>query len=308
MNELVRLWEIPAASQAVMIAGWRQWADAGEISSGLPGYLIDKLKAHKIGEIDADGFYVFQVPGGHHLFRPQVKFQDGYRLSMEQEANEFFWAGDQNKDIVIFLGQEPHLNVRQYAQAFLDTVEALAVKRVIVLGGVYGALPYDKDRDVSCIYSLPEMKKELERYAVRFSNYEGGATIGSYIVDQAEPRGIEVVSWYGFVPAYDLTPLSSVVPGIRIETDYKAWFDLMSRINYMFQLGFDLTELEQHSQALLESMERQIEELDRQMPQIQVREYLEDLAQDFDEMPFIPLDDVWREGLEDIFRDLDDWE
>lgn len=308
MNELVKLWEMPTSGQVVMIAGWHQWADAGEISSGLPEYLIDKMKARKIGEIAPDGFYVFQVPGGHHLFRPQVKFEDGYRLSMEQETNEFFWAGDSNKGIVIFLGEEPHLNIRRYAEAFLDVAEALKVRRVIILGGVYGAMPYDKDRDISCIYSLPGMKKELERYAVRFSNYEGGATIGSYIVDRAEPRGIEVVVLYGFVPAYDLTSLSSVVPGIRIETDFKAWYDLMSRINYMFQLHFDLTELEQHSQELLESMEAQIEELDKQAPQIRVREYLEELTQDFEEMSFIPFDDVWREGLEDIFRGLDDLE
>ncbi|MBN1934529.1 MAG: PAC2 family protein [Anaerolineae bacterium] len=307
MDELVELWETPTSQEIVMIAGWHQWADAGSISSGLPDYVIDKMKARKIGEIDPDGFYVFQVPGGHHLFRPRVKFEEGYRLLMEQEANEFFWAGDRNKGVIIFLGQEPHLNVRRYAEAFLDAVEALRAKRVIILGGVYGALPYDKDRDVSCIYSLPEMKEELERYAVRFSNYEGGATIGSYIVDRAEMRGVEVAALNGFVPAYDFAAISSVIPGIRIENDFKAWYDLMNRINFMFHLDFDLTELEQHCQELLASMEAQIEELENQAPQLKVREYLDELTQDFVENPFVPLDDVWREGLEDIFRGLDDW-
>ncbi len=307
MDELVKLWEIPSAKERAMIAGWHQWADAGAISSGLPEYLIEKLKARKIGEIDADGFYMFQMPFGHHLFRPHVKFEQGYRQSMQEESNEFFWTGDHRQGLVIFIGQEPHLNIRRYAEAFLDAVEALQVNRVVILGGVYGALPYDKDRQVSCIYSLPGMKAELERYAVNFSNYEGGATIGSYIVDRAELRGIEVVGFYGFVPAYDFAELSSVIPGIRIENDFKAWYDLMSRINYMFHLNLDLTELEQYSQELQASMETQLNELEEQAPQAGVREYLRELTRDFEEKPFIPFDDVWREGLEDIFRDLDDW-
>ena len=61
--------------------------------------------------------------------------------------------------LVIFLGEEPHLNVFRYAELFFDAVETLGVKRVIGLGGVYGALPFDKDRDISCVYSLPNSNK-----------------------------------------------------------------------------------------------------------------------------------------------------
>ena len=40
----------PPAKQ--LIAGWRrQWSDGGEISSGLPRYLISKLGATQIGEM-----------------------------------------------------------------------------------------------------------------------------------------------------------------------------------------------------------------------------------------------------------------
>ena len=35
-----------------LIAGWkRQWPDGGEISGGLPQYLMEKLGARKIGEM-----------------------------------------------------------------------------------------------------------------------------------------------------------------------------------------------------------------------------------------------------------------
>ena len=71
MDKQVELWEKPKAEEIYMILGWRQWADAGGISSELPQYLIEKTGARKIGEIRADGFYLFQIPGTHHFLRPE---------------------------------------------------------------------------------------------------------------------------------------------------------------------------------------------------------------------------------------------
>jgi proteasome assembly chaperone (PAC2) family protein len=117
------------------------------------------------------------------------------------------------------LGEEPHLNEGRYAEAFLDAVEALGVKRVAALGGVYGAMPYEKDREVSCVYSLRGMREELSDYAVRFSDYEGGATIGSLVLDRAERRQVEMIDLYAFVPAYDFGQSEDQFQGIRIEND-----------------------------------------------------------------------------------------
>ncbi|MBN1991242.1 MAG: hypothetical protein JW953_00950 [Anaerolineae bacterium] len=174
-------------------------------------------------------------------------------------------------------------------------------------GGVYGPMPYNKDREVSCVYSLRRMQAELAKYAVKFSNYEGGTTIGTYLVDKAEQREIEFLVFYAMVPAYDFGQLSlSLQQGIRIETDFKAWYDLMRRFNYMFNLGLDLAGLEQESDALLTSMEVKIAELESKLPQVNVKEYIEKLAEDFTEMTFMPLDEVWERELGDLFEDMED--
>src|SRR5215510_12262752 len=191
MDDLIDPWEKPVAKEKYLIAGWHQWADAGAISSGMPQYLIDKTGARKIGEIKTDNFYLFQIPGTHHFLRPVIKLDEGYRKSLEVKKNEIFYAGDEQKGLFIFLGDEPHLNAERYADTFFDMVEALDIKRVAAVGGVYGAMPYDRERNISCTYSLRQMKSELADYAVRFSNYEGGTTIGSYLLDKAEQRELE---------------------------------------------------------------------------------------------------------------------
>lgn len=306
MDELFELWEKPVAEEKYMIAGWHQWADAGAISSGLPQYLIDKTGARKIGEIKPENFYLFQIPGTHHFLRPVIKLDEGYRQSLEVKKNEIFYSGDEQKGLFLFLGDEPHLNADRYAETFFDVVEALGIDRVAAMGGVYGAMPYDKDRNVSCTYSLRRMKSELAEYAVRFSNYEGGTTIGSYLLDKAEQREIEYFVFNALVPAYDLSQLSVPLQGMRIENDFRAWYELVRRFNHMFNLGFDLTELARDSDELTFSMAAKIEEMDKKAPQLNIRDYIDNMASDFTEMTFMPLDDVWERELGDLLDDIDD--
>jgi predicted ATP-grasp superfamily ATP-dependent carboligase len=306
MDDLIEFSEKPAAEEKYLIAGWQQWADAGAISSNLPQYLISQTGAKKIGEIKPYGFYLFQIPGAHHFLRPEIKLEDGYREALEFRKNEFFYTGNDRKGLLIFLGKEPHLNVERYAEAFFDAVEELGVKRVVVVGGVYGPMPYDKERQISCVYSLPRLKAELGEYALRFSNYEGGVSIGSYLADQAEKRGIEYLVFYAFVPAYDLSQLSSHLQSMIIENDFKAWYDLMRRLNHMFNLGLDLTDLARRSDELLAAMEDKLDALDHELPQLKVKEYLAQLTSDFIEIPFMPLDEVWERELGDLFKDIED--
>lgn len=308
-DDLVTLWETPEAKEVYMIAGWNQWADAGAISSGLPLYLIHKLDARKIGEIKDDGFYLFQLPGAHHFLRPEIQLDEGYRQSLKKPTNEFYYAEMGDKGLVVFLGEEPHMRADRYADALLSAIKALGVKRVGAVGGVYGAIPYDRDREISCVYSLQGMKTELEDYAVQFSNYEGGTTIGTYLVDGAEAYELEFLVFYAFVPAYNFSELSNLVQAVSIEHDFKAWYDVMQRFNHMFGMEIDLSELEEQSYELMTSMDAKIDELDAQMPDLDVHAYLEELAEDYDAESFVPpLSDVWGRALDNLFREDDDEE
>jgi len=305
MDKRLKLWEIPTAKEIYMIAGWDQWADAGSISSRLPDYLIKKMEAQKIGEIISEDFYFFQIPGTHHFLRPQVTVEQGHRKAMTTPTNEFYYCDIGDKGLVIFTGEEPHLHANAYSQVFLDAVEILGVKRVVAVGGVYGAMPYDKDREVACVYSLPYMKEELTKYAVRYSDYEGGATIGTYLAHKAEARTIELLVFYAFVPAYDFSQLIPHIQGLRIENDFKAWYDIMRRIDFMFNLDINLDELEKEGSQIALSMESEIAELDGQVADINLDEYLEKLFSDFKERRFIPLGDMWERGLRDLFNDIE---
>lgn len=306
MSEAVVLHETPQAQEIYMIAGWRQWADAGSVSSALPQFLIQQTGAKRIGEIRPDGFYMFQIPGTHDLVRPVVKFDEGFPQSLETRRNEFFYTGDDERGVVFFLGDEPHLDVERYVTAMLDAATQLNVKRIIGLAGVYGELPYDKARTISAIYSQRRMKAELESFALNFSGYHGGASIGSYLCRRAGEREMEYISFYAMVPTYDFSNLPQIGKAIRIENDFMAWYGIVRRINHMLKTRFDLTELEEKSTKLREMLDAKVDELDDMAPDIAVREYMRGLAEGFEEVTFDPLENVWAQEIDRLFTDDDE--
>ena len=300
MQEIIDLKEKPLSSESIMIAGWRQWADAGSTSSGLPEYLIQLTGARSIGSIRPDGFYLFQFPGTHDLVRPVVQFKDGYPVALHSQRNEIFYAGDEKRGVVFFVGDEPHLNIEGYCSAFLQVAQQLGVKRILGMGGVYGELPYDKERSISCIYSLPYLKKALKEISITFSDYHGGASIESYICKRAGEQGLEFISFYAFVPAYDFSNVAHINSTVRIENDFMAWLGIMRRINYLQKTNFDLSDLEQKSAHLIQTVSDKMDELDQAAPELGIRDYLVRLGEDFTELPFNPLDDFWESKLRKI--------
>jgi proteasome assembly chaperone (PAC2) family protein len=305
MSDSVELWKTPTAGEVVMLAGWRQWADAGSTSSGLPQYLIKRLNAEKIGRIKTGGFYLFQIPGTHDLVRPVVKYNEGLPVSLQTNENEIFYAEDGGRGWVIFVGDEPHLNIEEYVAAFLHVAEVLGVKRIVAFGGVYGELPYEKERLISSSFSVPRLKPEVERLAVNLTEYHGGASIGSVICKRAGEQDREFISLYAFVPAYEFSAAAQIGNSIRIENDYLAWLGLLRRLNYLLKSNLDTADLEKKSRKLIRAVDSKVEELENSAPQMGVREYLRKLSDDFNETVFNPLDDVWEEELRRLYEKFD---
>ena len=60
----------------------------------------------------------------------------------------------------------------------------------------------------------------MDNYALRYSNYEGGVSIGSYMAHWAEVKGMEYVAMHAFVPMYDFSQLAPDLQGITVENDF----------------------------------------------------------------------------------------
>jgi proteasome assembly chaperone (PAC2) family protein len=265
----------------LMIAGFNQWANAGNVSSGIPEYLIEKLHARRVGHIHKDDFYLFQLPGSHFVFRPPVKYVEGYEKDYQEEpVNDFHYAEISEKGLIIFIGTEPNQHEEVYVNTLLDGAKELGVKRIIVPAGVGGEVPFDKERLVSCSYSVKTLWEELKDYAVTFSNYSRNATIGMVINHYAKERGIESVRMSARTPSYQI-PLT-------ISGDKRAMYDLLRRIRYMFGINLDLSDLEKESEQQISDFQNALRRMCVDNPGIepQITAYMEQIEKGFEELKF----------------------
>ena len=237
-----------------MIAGWKpQWSDGGEISSGLPKYLIDKLGAVKIGEFSNNVSlmcYPFQIPGTHDAFRPGVAFREGLPCKEMYRENCFYDAGN---GLIIFLGEEPWFRIDLYTEAFFHSIRELGVKQTAAVEGYNGPAPPDLERSVNCSISRPNMKELLERHGVQFSSYgsEGrsGPTIGMALITLAhyDYQDIEMFRMGSMAPMYSF--LTSNNEPVAISKDHRSFYDIMRRLRAIFDLDIDLSELKELGDA-----------------------------------------------------------
>jgi len=297
MSELVNLWEKPKADETYMLAGWRQWADGGAVSSGLPRYLAELNNARKIGEIHPDGYYIFQLPGAQQFLRPIVRHNDGLSEALQNHTNEFYYAEVDGKGVVFFIGDEPHMDAERYTRAFLEAVKTLRVRRIVQFGGVYAQVPYDRERSVHGIISLPSMRSELDDLVIEPSNYQGPSSIGSFINKRAGEQTVEAIGLYAFCPIYQFGGMEDNNKTIHIENDYYAWLNVMERVNHMLGVKFDLSDLETLSEDLIEKVNDKVLEMDEKYPELRIAEFMQRLRGEFRERPFNTLDDIWEDSL-----------
>lgn len=307
-DELVIFEQKPTANY--IIAGWRrQWSNGGRISSGLPRYLIEKLSAKKIGELGpqvSTMCYPFQVAGTHDAFRPVAAFQEGLPSESMHRENYFFDAGN---GLIIFLGEEPWYRLDIYVQGFFEAIKELGIKQTVAVEGVNGPAPPDLERRITCAYSKATMKEDLERFGLQFSSYgsEGrrGPTIGMALVSMAhfEYPDIEVFRLGAMAPLYPL--LSSNNQQLGITRDHRSFYDIMRRLNAMFDLTVDLNELKSLADTESRELQTNLEKLSDSSRE--AKQVIEQVRAEYSYTPFeqrVELDPALDQTLEDILRNL----
>ena len=293
-----------------LIAGWRrQWSDGGGISGGLIRYLIAKLGARKIGELGpgvSNTCYPFQVAGTHDTFRPRVAFEEGLPTKAMHRENYFYDAGN---GLILFRGEEPWFRIDAFGKAFFQAITELGIKQTVAVEGVNGPVPPDMERRITCVYSQPGMKQELERFGVQFSSYgsEGGRgpTIAMALVTMAhyEYPDIEIFRFGAMAPMFPFVTSNNQQVGIS--EDHRSFYDIMRRLNDMFGLTVDLSELRDQGLAEARQLQERLEQISDSNPD--AKQLIENARADYSYTPYIvpvDMDPALDKTLEDILRNM----
>ena len=196
--------EPPQLIAPYIMVGMKGWLNAGEISTGSIDYLRRKLGARKFAYIEAQGFYIYQIPSSSPelTMRPHAQIKDGLVMKLDVPQNEFFfWKSGSDHDLILFLGVEPNLCWPEYCQIILDVARQFHAPRIYILGGVFDQVPHTRETRILASVSHPSLKDELKTFA-QFTNYEGPCSFNTMLLSMGYHQEIEVAGISARTPLY----------------------------------------------------------------------------------------------------------
>ncbi|MHC4758883.1 MAG: PAC2 family protein [Planctomycetota bacterium] len=193
----------PRLEKATLLMGFSGWMNGGDVSTMTVEYLIEKLNARYFAEIEPEGFYINNFPGSMELaalFRPHTKISNGLVTDLEMPSNKFYC--DDDSELIFFLGQEPNLQWHDFAEDIFSLCSEFNVHMIYFIGSIAGLVPHTRKPRLFCSVSDRHLKKRFEKYGLQFSNYEGPASIITYLMLNAKRHGLSMASIVATIPAY----------------------------------------------------------------------------------------------------------
>lgn len=246
MGKLV-LTNTPSLHAPYLIAGFAGWPNGGGVSTDVVDFLRSYLAAERIGEITAENLYVHTSPS--LASRPVVTIRQGVVKGLRFPTNDLYaWQGNgRTHDLVLLLGIEPDLHWQQFADAILECMQAFGVRRLYTIGGYLDYAPHTRVPRISAVTTHETLQKELEKYNVDLTDYEGPTSIQSYLLALCHEQGIEGISLWGSTPSY----IQGAYPKVT-----QCMLELLSN---MWCLPLELDMLEEQSAELETSLHEQID-------------------------------------------------
>lgn len=249
----------------VLLMGLNGWMDGNNVSSGTLKYLIDKLDALGCAHINPRGFYINNIPGSmevNALFRPSALIRDGEVLSVNTPSNPFYC--DPERNLLLFLGNEPNINWEDYIACIFSLCHHFGVEMIYFIGSVAGLVPHTRRPRISCVVSNDDLKADMQKYGMKFSNYEGPSSIVTQMAWQCEENNLSAALLVCEVPAY-------------IEGHNPKCIDfIVKQISALLKLDVNHDELF----ALSEEFEKKVTEIIQNHPELS--QHIGRLEQDYD--------------------------
>lgn len=190
----VRILQTPELHEPTLIAAFAGWSDAGGAATAAAQYLIERWRARRLAEFEAEDFYDFTQ------LRPTVRYEGDIRR-IDWPENSFSYHQTPERDLIVFNGIEPHLHWKSYTQAFIDVMQRFNVKLVVTLGALFVEYPHTRPMRVTGSAPDPEMQARAGLYT-RGGRYQGPTGISGVLNATFRELDVPAASIWANVPHY----------------------------------------------------------------------------------------------------------
>ncbi len=257
--EEIRWERTPKLTRPALVCSFQGWNDAAESASAALSFVASRWGAERIGSIDPEDFYDFQVT------RPTVRLSEGRTRVIEWPELELSSARPEGagRDIVFLSGPEPNLRWRTFSATVVDAARELGVELVVSMGALLADVPHTRPVQITGIAADPEL---VARLGFSETRYEGPTGIVGVLHDTCARAGLASASLWAPVPHYVATVPSP-----------KATLALLGHLEGLLEIRIDTSELEEAAveyerrldeavagepevRALVERLERQVDD------------------------------------------------
>lgn len=225
--EHVHLTEVPQLERATLIGAFTGWNDAANAATWAIKYLVNQWDAQPFGDIDPDHFYDFTQS------RPSVRISGGAMRKITWPTNNFYWCHVEratpdgaDRDVVLFLGDEPHLHWRAYSEAVLEVCRLCNVQDMALLGALVAEVPHTAPVQISGTASRSTLLRRMTQIGVERAAYSGDTGILTVLQQAARDRKIASSSLWGVAPHY-----ISATPNLPVSEALLRKLDLLYDFN-----------------------------------------------------------------------------
>ncbi len=195
--------ELPKMPGARMVLALDGWMDGGEVSTGTVGWLVEQLGAKEVAHMQPDPFYLVNFPGSMEvtaMFRPHVNIEEGQIAEYQEPTNTFYVSTEHN--MVFFQGEEPNIAWQLYTDCVFHIAKQIGVESVYFIGSFGGAVPHTREPRLFATVSDPKIKPALETLGIKFSDYEGPASVATHMLTRAAEADMTMANLSAEIPAY----------------------------------------------------------------------------------------------------------
>ncbi len=199
----LRIDKTETIDNGILLLGFGGWMDGGSVATGSIRYLVNSIDAARCAHIDSQGFYLYNFPGDMEvsaMIRPHAKINDGLIEEFDPPENEFFSSAEHN--LCFFTGKEPNMGWEDYADCMFEFCKESGIKSIYSIGSVAGVTPHTREPRISFSASHPELREKLLELGLRPADYEGPASIVTYLTVRAADEGLKMASLVAEIPAY----------------------------------------------------------------------------------------------------------
>ena len=226
---------VPECNEPFVLAVLRPWIDVNNVGSLVLNELEERFAATELGRLSRPGsFYDFT------RYRPTIHLENGINDMSIPNTTIHHARREGENDLLLLHLLEPHAHSEDYIDSVLKLLKTLKVKKYILLGSMYDAVPHTRPLLVSGYGMGGKAREDVKKAGAYSITYHGPSTIANLITKKAAESGIETTVFIVSLPQY-----------VALEEDFMGKVRLMEILNMLYDIPLGREEferaLEQHN-------------------------------------------------------------